>query len=98
MDCKKARSLISDYIDGDLSFNSLTSFSEHIAQCSSCKEELVDTIRSCHALRRYGHSLLPIEEDGRKEFWSVVKEIARNHITSRIADIVQGVYYNFPVN
>lgn len=40
MDCKKVSTLMSSYIDNQLSPNEKQSFEEHIADCDSCREEL----------------------------------------------------------
>lgn len=40
MDCKKAMSLISKYIAGDLEYGQIDELLDHIENCPYCKEEL----------------------------------------------------------
>ena len=49
--CAACTAAVSDYIDGELSGNALTSFEAHIASCPSCAAELARSRKVVEALR-----------------------------------------------
>ena len=57
MDCDKVKQLLSSYIDGELNEEEKIEFDNHIAQCSSCKEEFNDILKVLDIL----HSIPEVE-------------------------------------
>ncbi|MFW6129482.1 MAG: anti-sigma factor family protein [Candidatus Aminicenantaceae bacterium] len=48
MRCKKAKKLISDYIDGELDSSQRSSLEEHLKECEECRKFMEDTQRIAH--------------------------------------------------
>jgi len=57
MDCDKVKQLLSSYIDGELNEEEKIEFDNHIAKCSSCKEEFNDILKVLDIL----HSIPEVE-------------------------------------
>jgi hypothetical protein len=48
MRCKKAKKLISDYIDGELDSSQRSSLEDHLEECEECRKFMEDTQRIAH--------------------------------------------------
>ena len=69
MRCEQVRELIPWYLNGTLSRDEATAVAEHIAQCTSCREELAQTIQLSLQVRTAIEDTSPVP----KSVWDTVR-------------------------
>ena len=85
MDCKKFERLIPDYILDKLDYQSLNRFSEHMAHCENCKEELVIQFLVTEGIQRleYGN-VFDLQGELSERLEETRKRVMRNRLFLRV--------------